>query len=169
MKFVDVCVATYRRPELLVAALQSLRYQDLDGVCLSVVIIDNDFKETARATVDRFREVAPFGVTYDVEPVQNISMARNRGLSHVSSDYVVFMDDDESATPTWLANLLSTMTEFDADVVFGPVQKELPLDAPDWANVHQCFQRRHFVTGAKVMYGATNNVLIRTAALGSPR
>ena len=165
---IDVCLATFRRPELLSHTLRSLAQLNLEELQIRVVVIDNDRNETARATVEAFRQSVPFEVVFDVEPVQNIALARNRALSLVQSDYFAFVDDDETVSTNWLASLLGTMLKYDADVVFGPVEGLLPADAPDWASVQPSFCRSQRATGSLLEHGATNNVLVRRSALGQP-
>ncbi len=165
---IDVCLATYKRPELLADTLHSLTQLDSEGLQIRVVVIDNDRKETARATVVTFQQSAPFEVVYDVEPVQNIALARNRALSHVQSAFFAFVDDDETVPPNWLTTLIAAMLKYDADAVFGPVEGLLPADAPDWARVQPSFCRLQRATGSLLEHGATNNVLVRRSALGQP-
>lgn len=53
-------------------------------------------------------------------------MARNAGLRHSHGAFLAFLDDDEVATESWLAQLLQTQVRSGADVVFGPVRPRLP-------------------------------------------
>lgn len=166
--FIDICLATFRRQHLLAEALQSLARLETDGFNIRVVVIDNDRDATARATVETFRQSVLFEVIYDVEPNQGIPLARNRALSHVWGEYFAFFDDDETVPAGWLTTLLNTMRRYDADVVFGPVERLLPPNAPHWAQVQPSFGRVHRATGTRLEHGATNNVLVRRAALGQP-
>jgi succinoglycan biosynthesis protein ExoM len=165
---VDVCLATFKHPETLQDALQSLANQKLGSIRIRLIVVDNDRDESARATVETFRSTATFDVIYDVEPCQSISMARNRALSHVKADYLAFFDDDEVVPADWIATLLATLLQYKADVVFAPVCGILPPDAPQWAHSIPGFRRPRQKTGTPVKFGATGNVLIRREALGSP-
>jgi glycosyltransferase involved in cell wall biosynthesis len=60
-------------------------------------------------------------IIYDAEPRQNISLNRNRALSHVSGDYVAMVDDDQYVSECWLLSLYNTSVAFQAEVVCGPV------------------------------------------------
>ena len=168
MNTVDVCLATYKRPDFLRDALQSLALQQLDSIRMRIIVVDNDRDETARITVESFRNQAMCEVIYDVEPNQNISMARNRALGLVRADYLAFLDDDEIAPVDWLATLFATLQRYDADVVFAPVWGVLPTGAPKWAKVIPVFQRLHRTTGSIVKYGGAGNVLVKKDALGLP-
>ena len=168
MNTVDVCIATYKRPDFLRDALQSIANQQLDSVRMRIIVVDNDRDESARMTVESFRNQVMFEVIYDVEPIQNISMARNRALSHVRADYLAFLDDDEIAPVDWLATLLASLERYDADVVFAPVWGVLPPGAPKWAKVIPVFQRPHRTTGSTVKFGGAGNVLVKKDALCLP-
>lgn len=167
---VDVCIATFRRPDLLTTLLHSVSAQRLaPAVWIRIIVIDNDPEKSSKAAVEMAQETLPFPLIYEVEPARGISFARNRALSLVSADCVAFLDDDEFVGPDWLQSLLNTMDAYCADVVFGPVVGILPENAPAWAWTHPSFMRPRKCTGVRVTTGATNNVLIRTAALGSPK
>lgn len=160
---IDVCVATFKRPAMLSTLLASLRAQELDGICLRIIIIDNDAEQSARPVVDAFRAGINHEVVYDVEPQQNISMARNRALAHLKSEYFAFIDDDESASPHWLRSLHESLHRYHADVAFGPVLCMLPIDAPDWAE--KCFRRPRSQTGTTRQFGGAGNVMARRCVI----
>jgi len=51
--FYSICIATYKRPELLEILLQSLSKQKLpESVEIEVIIVDNDKSESAKEAVD---------------------------------------------------------------------------------------------------------------------
>ncbi len=164
---VDVCIASFKRPVMLSELLASLMRQDLYGIRLRIVVIDNDREQSARHVVEAFRIDCPFGVVYDVEPQQNIALARNRALDHVKSDYFAFIDDDESASSTWLRSLLESLIRYQADLAFGPVISVLPYDAPKWAA--DCFHRPRRPTGELVQFGGAGSVLGRRSVISNPK
>jgi succinoglycan biosynthesis protein ExoM len=165
---VDVCIATYKRPSLLSALLQSLALQDAKATTLRIIVIDNDAQRSAEDVVQAFRGQCSLDVVYDVEPRQSISHARNRALSHVRSDFFAFLDDDEAASPAWLRTIVQACQDHRADAVFGPVFRVLPPDPPSWATRHSLFRPPSRPTGTPVIHGGAGNVLIRTSSLGNP-
>lgn len=165
---IDVCVATYKRPQLLRELLDSLRKQRLDQIQMRIIVIDNDSQGSARPVIERFQSEGQTLLIYDVEPQQGISSARNRALSHVEADFFAFVDDDEVVSSEWLITLFAAIEHYQADAVFGPVLKILPKDAPEWAIKSGVFRRNRRMTGTVVNHGATNNVLVRRSALGHP-
>jgi succinoglycan biosynthesis protein ExoM len=165
---VDVCVATFQRPELLAQLLASLAQQRLQHDTLRIIVIDNDADGSARATVEAFAPTAPVvEVVYDIEPVQSIALARNRALLHLRGEWFAFVDDDQTVASDWLERLLACMRRFDCDAVFGPVASALPANAPGWAA--PCFMRPQRPTGTPVRHGGAGNVLVRRTGIGAAR
>ncbi len=157
---VDVCIATCKRPHLLRPLLESLACQRLSSrVTVRIIVVDNDRSESARAVVHDFAERSPWPVIYDVEPERNISLARNRSVSLANGDFLAFIDDDETAEPDWLAELLGAMERYGADVVCGPVLPALPPGAPAWACGGKVFERPRYPSGTSLATGGTGNML----------
>jgi succinoglycan biosynthesis protein ExoM len=168
IKHIDICIATFKRPPLLLATLQSIAALRIDNIVLRVIVVDNDINRSAESTVAKFQEFADFDVIYDVEPEQNIALARNRALTHVTGTYIAFVDDDEEVEPEWLQRLVETLWKFKADIVFGPVISVLPEDAPNWIRKGGYFSRPRLTTGAKCQRGATGNLLMKADVAEQP-
>jgi succinoglycan biosynthesis protein ExoM len=166
LKTVDICIATYRRPALLAALLTALAQQDRRGMAVRLIVIDNDRHGTAAEAARAGAASAGLPLLYQIEPQQNIALARNRALRLSQAEYIIFIDDDETPAPGWLAALLTCCAQSDADLVFGPVDSVLPADAPAWA--HACFYKPPVATGAALRYGGAGNVLIRRSVLDQP-
>ena len=166
MLSIDICIATFRRPELLAALLSSLETQVLPvDLAVRVIVVDNDAGETARAVVTTHCQGSRFQVLYAVEPVQNIALARNRGVALAEGDYIAFIDDDEQAAPDWLTQLLATRQRFEADVVFGAVEYRLPPQTPPWIKHGSFFAGPRHNSGTVMSTGGFGNVLIRGVLL----
>ena len=100
---ISVCICTFKRPRYLARLLKELRSQVTSGeFTYSVVIADNDAQGSARPLAIEFGRLGDLEVTYCVEPRQNISLTRNRAIEQAKGEYLVFIDDDEFPTPTWL-------------------------------------------------------------------
>ena len=155
---IDVCVATYKRPAALSTLLFALEKLDLDGIELHVIVVDNDRHRSSEKAACAFYQSQRFDFVYDVEPEQNIALARNRCLSHAQSGYVAFIDDDELPSENWLQSLLSCMLKYRCDIVFGPVLKLLPQRVPPWAE--RCFKTVRRETGQRVKFGGAGNVMM---------
>jgi succinoglycan biosynthesis protein ExoM len=120
--------------------------------------VDNDATGTAQATVNEFLKWSSLQLIYDIEPQQNIALARNRAFTHATANYVAFVDDDEYVEETWLQSLLDCARRFEADAVFGPV---VPVYAPGTPKWRQFFARPRYMSGTPVRGGFTGNVLVR--------
>jgi succinoglycan biosynthesis protein ExoM len=160
---VDICIATFRRPAMLAVLLDALALQERRGVAPRIIVIDNDLAGTARPAVEEFAAAGALPVLYQIEPLQNIALARNRALRLSDADAIVFIDDDETPCRGWLAALLDCAERTGADVVFGPVDSILPADAPEWA--HAVFRKPSRATGEAMPYGGAGNVLLRRSVL----
>src|SRR5262245_52129070 len=113
---ISVCICTYKRLELLGQLLQKLEHQQTDELfSYSIVVVDNDVQESARATVTTFARQSSMPVTYHVEPVQNIALARNRAVANAHGEFVAFIDDDETPIDDWLKFLRETLLQYKVD------------------------------------------------------
>jgi len=163
---ISLCIATYRRAERLAALLYDLVNQE--RLPSEVIVVDNDSAGSARAVVERRRQLgAPFPIHYDIQPVKNISLTRNRTVELASGDWIAFVDDDERAPAAWLKRLAEAVTRSAADGALGPVEPIVPLDAPAWIRRGRFYAWARMRTGTviplnKLRFG---NVLLRGALL----
>ena len=160
---ISVCVCTYRRPALLRKLLEKLDASCLnDPLTFEIVVVDNDAQRSAEATVRRFATQTSIPTTYDCEPIQSISLARNRAIRVSAGNLVAFIDDDEWPREDWLRQLHMIFKTHCADGVFGPVVADYPPDAPQWLRKGRFLERRRLPTGARISAGdaRTGNVLL---------
>lgn len=161
---IDICVCTFRRAEIA-ETLRSLAGIDRPaGYEIGVIVADNDDQPTARRIVSAIAGELPFPVRYIHCPARNISIARNACLDASEAGLVAFIDDDETASGRWLAELVETAEATDAAAVLGPVRARYPQEAPEWmrrGDFHSTFPVR--VRG-EILTGYTCNVLLRMDA-----
>jgi succinoglycan biosynthesis protein ExoM len=159
-----VVIATYRRPQRLALTLDSIAAQTV-GSRLSIVVVDNDPAGSARSASAR----SDIEVRYVHEPLPGIAAARNAGLREArrsNEDFILFIDDDEIASPAWAAELISTSLRLNADIVCGPVLADYPAGTPPWIRRGRFFDRPRRETGLLTGYvPATNNTLVRRSLL----
>jgi glycosyltransferase involved in cell wall biosynthesis len=161
---VSVCVCTYHRIELLKALLESLEEQDFSKSDFEVVVVDNDHSGSARGTVSEIKKRFPtLWITYEIEPKNGISNARNRTVKLARGKFLAFIDDDEYACKNWLRDLVYTLEQYNADVVLGPVLPDYPDRTHSWVIRSQLFERPRYETGTAVHSndGRTSNALVR--------
>lgn len=164
----SVCIATFKRPELLEMLLTSIRKQILpQEVELEVIVVDNDSGGSAQEVVEKFQNGEGISFRYVKEDRKNISVARNVGVQESRGDYIVFIDDDEVAGEKWIASLLDAMREHDADGVFGPVRARVGEHGREWTDVCQFFGPPYceIVTGALADYAWSGNCLVKASLL----
>lgn len=158
---IDVCVCTYRRPEVaeLLGALGRLEGVAFDR--LRVIVADNDVTPSAEARVRAAAGGAPFRVDYLHAPSRNISLARNATLDAATAPWVAFVDDDETVPPDWLSALLRCVEETGADAAFGHSRAIYPDDAPDWITRGDYHSQIRVPRHGRVETGHTCNALLR--------
>jgi succinoglycan biosynthesis protein ExoM len=163
---ISLCIATYRRPDRLAALLDDLVKQTL--LPIEVVVVDNDASGSAHRVVAwRRQRGTPFPIRYDIQPIKNISLTRNRTVAMAKGEWLAFIDDDERAPPGWLKGLAQTVLRYDADGALGPVEPVLPAQAPAWIQRGHFYDWAHMRTGTlipanKLRFG---NVLLRGSLL----
>jgi GalNAc5-diNAcBac-PP-undecaprenol beta-1,3-glucosyltransferase len=108
----SVIIATHARPVLLERALASVRAQG-DGLAEIIVVSDVNCAATYRVCADR---LGPADLFIQRAGVPGPARSRNLGLAACTGDFVLFLDDDDTLTPTFLSDALRHLST--ADVVF---------------------------------------------------
>jgi len=163
---ISICIATYRRCTSLDALLGDLASQR--HLPDEVIVVDNDASGSARPVVQRWQDSdTPFLIRYDIQPLKNIALTRNRTVEMAGGDWIVFIDDDERAPELWLQLLMLAAVRFGADGILGPVEPEVPADAPRWIRHGRFYDWARMASGTivprnKLRFG---NVLLRGALL----
>jgi succinoglycan biosynthesis protein ExoM len=163
---VSVCIATYRRTERLRLVLEDLARQS--RLPDQVVVVDNDLAGSARSLIEQLRAAgAPFAIAYGVQPERNIAVTRNLTVTLADGDWLAFIDDDERAPESWLQQLLEAAASHGADGILGPVEPQLPAEAPLWIRRGRFYDFPHLRSGEPVPLNRMRfgNVLLRGDAL----
>lgn len=165
---ITVCICTYKRPEFLKRLLNELKTQDTAELfTYSIMVVDNDCLESAKPEVMAFQTAPSVPIRYDVEPKQNIALARNRAVAGASGDYVVFIDDDEFPVRNWLLTLFRACCDYAVDGVLGPVKRHFDIQPPQWVLKGDFYDRATYPTGLVIDWrkGRTGNTLLKTDVL----
>lgn len=169
MADVAIIVPTLRRPESLEQALRSLFAQTGVGDRISeIVVVDNDPSGSAAPGVEALRRLAPWPLVYVHAPRPGVATARNAGLAATRAPLIAFLDDDEAASPRWLATLLEAQTATGADAVFGPITGRAPTAAPWLKPYLERFFGREGPGHSGLIdapYGCGNSLMVRATAL----
>jgi succinoglycan biosynthesis protein ExoM len=150
----SVVILSYRRPNELARAIDSVLAQQGVATPFEILVVDNDPEGSAEAVAETMAARSRLPIRYVCEPRPGISHARNTGVAKAAGRYLAFLDDDEEAEPNWLAQFLATLEQFGADAVVGPVYPRFPIDAP----VIDAYRRRVYTRDARV---PTGTVLLR--------
>jgi glycosyltransferase involved in cell wall biosynthesis len=157
----SVCIATYRRSQLLEDLLNSLEDQELTDVLnIEIIVVDNDAKKSSESIVDNFRKHSKHEVKYFCQPKKNISLTRNLAVEKASGEYILFIDDDETASEKWVYHLKKTVDKYNADGAFGPVIAKFNKDTPEWMRSNDLFYNPVSATGTKAQFTWTSNCII---------
>lgn len=159
---VAICVCTFRRRALLrelLSGIAQLEFRKVQAPQIEIVVVDNDQNASAREVCAS--AFARWPLKYVVETKRGITHARNRAIAEAGLvEFVAFIDDDEVPSVRWLDELLWVQTEFNADVVSGPVSPRYAPEVADWVKRGRFFDARVSATGTPRQVCATNNVLI---------
>lgn len=163
---VSVCIATWRRPELLRRLVLALLDQ-VDAPPYEIIIVDNDAEESGKQRIDDLLTAHAQRLRYSVERRRNIAHARNHSLSMAQGQWIAFIDDDEVPGPRWLSAMYSTARACKADGVFAPVVGELSEHTAGWLIKGGFFNHVRHETGSTMPRGElrTSNTLIRADLL----
>ncbi|MEO7224022.1 MAG: glycosyltransferase [Devosia sp.] len=161
-----VVVPTFRRPAMLRDTLASLAAQQT-AVPFAVLVVENDaaglagqnaaFEVSARHKLN--------AVTI-IEPEQGNVHAINAGFAAAlerfpSASYFLMIDDDEIASPLWLARMVEAADRSGAGIVGGPVNPEFEPNIAAGMRAHPVFWPISASTGPLPMIYGSGNCLIR--------
>lgn len=171
-----IVVPTFRRPEMLRATLNGLARQEA-GFPFAILVVENDAEGLAGQNVafDVFARERLNGVTI-VEPRQGNVEAINAGFTAAlerfpRTQFILMMDDDEVASPHWLARMVGAAERSGAGIVGGPVVPEFETEIGSGMRAHPVFWPIKAPTGPLPMIYGSGNCLIRRsvfARLGLP-
>jgi GT2 family glycosyltransferase len=168
---IAVVLPTFKRPVHVVTTLESLKAQTSDAA-FAVVVVENHAAglEGAEAA-GRVLSAGGLAGAVVVEERQGNCNAYNRGFATALAlfphlTHVAIIDDDEAATPDWLAHLLRAAGDSGADIVGGP---QLPVfeDAEGARRfaMHPVFRSAHGTSGGAGLITSTGNCLIGVQVL----
>lgn len=156
-------VCTYKRPQMLRDCLDSLTQQLVPpNISAAIVVVDNESDPAAETIVDEFYQISPIPIYYVHEPRRGIACARNAVIGKAMSlraDHIAFIDDDETAEPDWIANLM--VPEYlEVPVLMGWQRLTYPESLPFWT-----VQRKETCPreGRSLKTASTNNVRFSSA------
>lgn len=102
MKLVSVVVPTYKRPEMLRVALDSIAQQTYENV--EVVLVDDNglcskYDNDTKVLVDEYCNIFDRFIFVKNSINMGGGGARNEGVKVATGEYITFLDDDDQFTP----------------------------------------------------------------------
>lgn len=114
---VSVVIPTYKRPDYLIRAVESVLNQTYPNIEAIVVDDNNPETEARRRTEDIMKQFEddPRVKYLKHEKNKNGSAARNTGARSSKGEYVAFLDDDDEYTPKRLEAMLKRFSKLSPD------------------------------------------------------
>lgn len=127
----SVIVCTWNNARQLKEGLTSLpALSSVEGLDWDIIVVDNGSDDDTRAVVSDFAESTSIIVKYFFEKEIGLSKARNRGMLESDKDIVIYIDDDATAHPDWLQEILSVYQKGRTISAGGPI---VPVIDPEVA------------------------------------
>jgi len=123
---VSIVIPTYKRPDGIKGALESLVGQHAKERSVEIVVADNDPNASAKDYVLNFAKTSDIEVIYKHVPEPGVSNARNGALSVARGRFIAFLDDDMKALPGWLDELVKASLKYKTGLTFGPAIAVMP-------------------------------------------
>lgn len=119
---ITIVIPTFNRVELLAKALQSLlQLNTKPQFTHEIIVIDNASTDGTPALLAEYKNQ----VRSVREERAGESFARNRGIQESNSEWLVFLDDDQTVDPNWLLELWRTAFERKVQIVACSVHLDL--------------------------------------------
>ncbi|MFC1714996.1 glycosyltransferase [Candidatus Poribacteria bacterium] len=130
---ISAVICTYRQPDMLAAAIESLLAQSLLPDDYEILVVDNNSQDATAEIVQSYVQDNAHRIRYVLETRQGLSYARNRGVQLAASDILAFLDDDAVADRDWLSSLLEVYDNVpDAWAVGGKILPIWDGERPKW-------------------------------------
>jgi glycosyltransferase involved in cell wall biosynthesis len=126
--FVSVVIPTYNRRDSLLCTLESIGKQTYPAECFEVIVVDDGGSD---GTDQLARVSYPFRLVYCRQTNQGSAAARNHGVDQSRGDILVFVDDDMTLAPGYLAGIANRTAPH--TIVMGVLQPYEPSNTSIYA------------------------------------
>ena len=162
----SICIATYKRPELLKKLLEGLSNQVIpEDIEVEIIVVDNDSSGSAKNIVEQVVSALSMKIKYFIQPEKNISLTRNLAVENSNGELILFIDDDEIADKNWVKCLIQCVQKYNADGAFGTVKSYFDNDIPKWLRKSFIYNRKSFKSGTVANYTRTGNCIVKSSIL----
>ena len=124
---ISIIVPTFNRHDGLNRCLSSLfALSDTNIANAELIVADNSPDANASDVFETLTANAPLPCKYVSETAPGVSNVRNSALEIAEGSLVAWLDDDQTAEPGWLDELVKAHDVYGATVSFGPTLPVLP-------------------------------------------
>lgn len=163
---INICIPTYKRPEMLKKLILSIIGCNIDKsliLDIHIIIVDNDIDKSAELVIKELKEklYTKYKISYSNYSIKGLSNVRNELIKRAieeKPDFIVFVDDDEFVTPRWLNELVTTIIINNGDMARGPVIPK--FDKKIKTHISYWFSRPFYSNNAKIKTIAAGNLII---------
>ena len=132
---IDVIVPIYKVEAYLEKCVESLLHQTFDDYVITLV--DDGSPDSCPAICDRYCAAYPEKIRVIHKENGGLSEARNVGVQHSESKFVVFIDSDDYVSPKMLETLHRPYAELGADMVVSSLCRVYVLENGEEKQVRQ--------------------------------
>lgn len=139
MHLLTIIIPTFNRADQVTQTIRSINDSLIpDGIAPLVILVDNNSnpEESAKYKALANDESNEVKIQYVFEPKQGRSQACNRGLHLSTTDWVAYIDDDETLGEKWIAVALEWIRRDEYDYVGGPYLPNWEHTPPKWLPAH---------------------------------
>ena len=120
MSRVSVIVPVHNTARYLAACVASLQRQTLQDI--EIILVENASTDDSLSLCNKLAETDDRIKAIHLD-VGDLSYARNRGIELASSEYVAFVDSDDTVAPEMYETLLAAAEEHALDIIYSNVVK----------------------------------------------
>lgn len=114
---VSVIIPVYNRKDFLKLTLDSISY--CDTVLKEIIIVDDGSQEDIRGML--MSDFSNLNYKYIKIPNQGAAIARNEGIFHTKSEYILFLDSDDLVEKNFFVDRINFLeSNPNLDAVYGP-------------------------------------------------
>lgn len=101
-KLFTIIICSYNGEERIARAIESvLKQEEYSKLVDKFILVDNNSTDTTQRIMKQY-QVKIDSISYIYEARQGLSYARLAGVERTSSEWIVFIDDDNILDPNWL-------------------------------------------------------------------
>lgn len=130
----SVIICTYNREKYLPGLLESIANNTLVYSQYELIVVDNNSTDSTAELYKAFAANHPkFNARYVLETEQGLSHARNRGIQEAQGEVVVYVDDDATIPPQYLATYYNFFAQHpECMAAGGPILPHYETAEPQW-------------------------------------